>query len=291
MQAAMILCAGLGTRLRPLTDELPKPLVPVGDRPAVAHVVEVLRRARPDVRVVVNAHHRAGAVRAWAEPEGIAVSEETELLGTAGGVAAASSLLGAGDVLVWNGDIFAELDVEALARDHATAGAVEATLAVAPAPAGEGNVGVARDGRVTRLRKERTGDEASGGYFLGIHVLAPSIRASLPRAGCLVGDVYLPALRGGRILRAHPTTTPFLDVGTIDAYLDANRAWLVRRGVTSFVDAGATVADGVDVEGSVVGRGAVVNAPARRCVIWPGAVVDAPVADAVVTTRGVVTRA
>lgn len=289
MQAAMILCAGLGTRLRPLTDELPKPLVPVGDRPAVAHVVAVLRRAQPDLRLVVNAFHRAREVRAWAEPEGIGVSEEADLLGTAGGVAAAQGILGPGDVLLWNGDILAELDVAALARDHATGGA-EATLAVAPAPAGEGNVGLDGDGRVVRLRKERTGDEVAGGFFLGIHLLGATLRATLPAKGCLVGDVYLPALREGRILRAHVTATPFLDVGTIDAYLAANADWLARRGSASFVDEGAAVIGDADVEGSVVGRGAVVRASARRSVVWPGAVVESPVEDAVVTSRGVVPR-
>ncbi len=290
MQAAIILCAGLGTRLRPLTDELPKPLVPVGDRPAVAHVVAAVRRASPDLRLVVNAFHRAADVRAWAEPEGILVSEEADLLGTAGGVAAAGSLLGAGDVLVWNGDILSELDVTALARDHAI-GRAEATLAVAPAGAGEGNVGLDRDGRIARLRGERIGHEVAGGFFLGIHLLAPSLRAKLPAKGCLVGDVYLPALREGCLLRAHVTTTTFLDVGSIDAYLAANRTWLARRGSPSFVDTGATIADGVDVDGSVVGRGAIVRASARRSVIWPGAVVDRPVEDAVVTPRRIATGA
>ena len=66
IDAAMVLCAGLGTRLRPLTDEMAKPMVPVGDRPAVAHVVAQVRLAVPS-RIVVNVHHRPADVRAWAE--------------------------------------------------------------------------------------------------------------------------------------------------------------------------------------------------------------------------------
>src|SRR3954454_11538931 len=113
VRAAMILCAGLGTRLRPLTDELAKPMVPVGDAPALAHVALRVRLAAP-ARIVVNVHHRPDDVRTWAEREGIVVSQEAELLGTAGGVARAAELLGDGDVLVWNGDILSELDPRAL---------------------------------------------------------------------------------------------------------------------------------------------------------------------------------
>src|SRR5262245_40888659 len=121
----MVLCAGLGTRLKPLTDWCAKPLVPIGDRPALAHVLDRLRGFSP---LVANVHHRADEVAAFANGAGVLVSREDDLLGTAGGVARASSLLGEGPVLVWNGDILADLDAEALVRAHASS----ATLAVAP---------------------------------------------------------------------------------------------------------------------------------------------------------------
>src|SRR6478672_7195775 len=97
--AAMVLAAGLGTRLRPLTNELPKPLVPIGDRSMLAHVVDRLRAAGCSP-VVVNAHHHADAVARACEALGAVVSREDEdLLGTAGGLARARALLGEGDVL------------------------------------------------------------------------------------------------------------------------------------------------------------------------------------------------
>lgn len=285
----MILCAGLGTRLRPLTDELPKPLVPVGDRPAVAGIAEGLRAALPALRLVVNAHHRAGEIRRWAEPEGIAVSEEQDLLGTAGGVAAARRLLGDDDdeVLVWNGDILSDLDPAALLRRHDEAGA-EATLAVARRPAGEGNVGLDAEGRLVRLRKERFAEEVSGADFLGVHVIGPAVRRTLPSSGCLVGDVYLPRLRSGAGLASFEAAGDFLDVGTLAAYLAANRRWLARRGLRAFVHPTAHVATGVAVTGSVVGAGARVLADVHGAVIWPGAEVREACAGVVVTTRGVV---
>src|SRR3954451_22898302 len=85
MRAAMILCAGLGTRLRPLTEWLAKPMVPIGDAPALGHIARRLR-ASGIGRLVVNVHHRPADLRSWAEREGIGVSDERDLLGTAGGL-------------------------------------------------------------------------------------------------------------------------------------------------------------------------------------------------------------
>jgi len=272
----MILCAGRGTRLRPLTDELAKPMVPVGDRPALAHIVEGLATACS--RIVVNVHHRPDDVRSWAEPRGLSVSWEPELLGTAGGVAAAASLLGPGSVLLWNGDIQSDLDPTLLLAASPTAAAV---LAVRPRPAGEGNVGVDPAGRIVRLRRESVAPETTGGDFLGIHRLGPSLRATLPALGCLVTDVYLPALRRGTLLAAHLTDAAFIDIGTIPAYLEANARWLAARGAPSFAAPDAHVTAPID--GSVIGASARISAPALRSVVWPNARVLAPVTDAVIT--------
>jgi mannose-1-phosphate guanylyltransferase len=287
--AAMVLCAGLGTRLRPLTDWLAKPLVPVGDRPVASHVAARIREALPSTRLVANVHHGAEAVSAWAVAEGVLVSHEGVLLGTAGGVAHAGRLLGEGDVLVWNGDILCALDVKALAFTHvaeAEVHAAVATLAVASRAQGEGTVGLAPDGRVVRLRGERFGEEARGADFLGIHVLGRALRAALPSEGCLVGDVYLPALRRGAFVATHDAAAPFVDIGTLAGYLAANRAWLDERGLSSWASPEAVVT--AEITGSVIGAGARVEATCLRSVVWPGAVVSEPVADAVITPRGAV---
>ena len=279
--AAMILCAGLGTRLRPLTDMRAKPMVPVGDAPAVAHVAARVRLAALS-RIVVNVHHRPEDVRAWAEAESILVSHERELLGTAGGLARAELLLGEGAVLVWNGDILSELDPRALLDAHATAGAHGATLAVRPRAAGEGNVGLAKGGRIVRLRQERFGEEERGGDFLGIHVVGDPLRALCPPSGCLVSDVYLPSLRRGEELRAHETTASFVDIGTVAQYLAANAVWLRARAIRSWAHPSARVNAAID--GSVIGANAVIDAPALGSVVWPGAHVQAFCTDVVVSS-------
>lgn len=283
--AAMILCAGLGTRLRPLTDWVAKPMVPIGDAPLVSHIAAHLRAAGIG-RLVVNVHHRPGDLRAWASAAGALVSEEDDLLGTAGGLAQAGVALGRGDVLVWNGDIVSDLDVVALGRAHAARRA-DATLAAVARRRGEGSVGVDAGGRVVRLRGERFGDEATGADFMGVHVVGERLRSELPERGCLVGDVYIPALRAGAALAVHLAASAFLDVGSVASYARANGHWLKERALRTWVGPGATVSARTD--GSVVGAGARVEADAIDCVVWPGAAVLAPVRGAVVSRHGTVT--
>jgi mannose-1-phosphate guanylyltransferase len=284
-----LLAAGLGSRLRPLTDWLPKPLLPVGDAPALAHI---LARVRPIAgTVVANAHHRIADLRPFLAASDILLSEEPTLLGTAGGLAHAAALLGPGAVLVWNGDIFSRLDPARLLAAHAPDAA--ATLAVHPRACGEGNVGTDRDGRVVRLRKETVASgEILGGEFLGIHVVGEDLRRGLPREGCLVGDVYLPALRAGQTLRTFEVDVPWHDIGTLADYEAANIEWLRQQGAGSFIGDGAVVAPGVTLRDCVVGAGAHVDGDGvlERCIVWPGARVSAPELSVVATPWGVVGR-
>jgi mannose-1-phosphate guanylyltransferase len=289
----MLLCAGMGTRLRPLSEWCAKAVMPVGDRPALAHMLEQARPAGGPI--VVNAHHRADDVREFlaAHAPDAALSFEPDLLGTAGGVAHASDELGPGDVLVWNGDILAEIEVRALLGAHQSPQPTssQATLGVCPGTAGTGNVGVDASGRVVRLRKETTmAGEVSGGEFVGVHVLGVALRAGLPSRGCLVGDVYLPALRRGATLRAFAVPR-WREIGTVDGYLDANVAWVAGRG-GSWSAPDARVAPEVELVGCVVGAGAEVGGRGRleRCVVWPGARALAPVADIVIAPGGVARR-
>jgi mannose-1-phosphate guanylyltransferase len=289
VSAAMVLAAGLGTRLRPLTDSRAKPLVPVGDRPALARILEHLREANIE-RVVVNAHHRAADMRVFLNPwAGVSVSEEPDLLGTAGGVAQASDALGAGDVLVYSADIVAGIDLRRLTEAHAGHGDA-ATLVIRRRGPGEGNVGVDETGRVVRIRHDGVAEEAHGGEFLAVHVLGAALRRMLPARGCLVGDVYIPALHRGVVLRAHFHAAPFFDIGTPGGYLDANVAWLAEGRVCHWTGAGARVDATVALDRTIVGAGAVVRGSGAlaRCVVWPGATATAPLADAIVTTREVV---
>lgn len=294
----MILAAGLGTRLAPLTDWRAKALVPFGDRPLLAHLAARLSGAGID-RLVVNAHHRADEVAAFVRDhlQNASVSAERDLLGTAGGVAHARPLLGRGDILIWNADIVADVDANALFAAHVAAqqnGAVQqdATLVVRPRPKGEGAVGIDASGKVVRLRTETTADgEISGGDFLGIHVLGEKLREALPEVGCLVGDLYLPAMRRGARLGIAPFSGTFWDIGTPASYLAANLAWLDAQRAPAWTAPSARVGPGVELRRAIVGEGAAVEGAGslENCVIWPGARTKAPKNGAIVAQEGEVT--
>jgi mannose-1-phosphate guanylyltransferase len=285
---AMVLCAGLGTRLRPLTLELPKPLVPVGDRPLLAHITERLRAAGLG-HVVLNTHHLAEAFRNIGASLGIEaqVVHEPVIRGTAGGVAGARRWLEA-PLVLWNGDILADPPLVALLEAARTGGLA---LAYAPRPLGEGTLGVDEAGRVVRLRGQRFGIETTGGDYVGVAGLGKRCLDTLPETGCLVGDWALPELRAGRAIHAVPCLGAWSDAGDLGSYLELNQRWLGGRAAYVAPDAGLDAE--VSLREAVVGAGARVTGRGelRRVVVWPRAHAVAPLSDAVVTTKGlVVTR-
>jgi len=293
VSSAIILCAGFGTRLRPLTDELPKPLVPVGDRSILEHALATLEAAGIN-ELVINVHHlaeqfaRTLLAGGWAGK--VRVLVESEIRGTAGGVAGARAHLSSAPVLVWNGDILSAPPIGPLL---ASVEAHSFCVGVAPRPRGEGTVGLDAQGHVVRLRGERFGTEQRGGDYVGVLALGADALASLPERGCLFGDAALPLLRAGGTVRSVPVTAPWTDAGDAPSLLRANLAWLDARGLGAFQGQGAELAPGVELRQAVVGAGARVQGQGllERCVVCPGASAHAPLSDAIVAPSGRVIRA
>ena len=288
MTAAIVLSAGLGTRLAPLTDELAKPLMPVGDRPVLAHVVEALGRGGV-TRIVANTHHRAADFQRKIDHLTAKVHflHEPRILGTAGGVANAASALGDGPIVVWNGDILApDLDVLAVVAEHARGGA-GVLWVVEPTAPGTGTVGLDDTGCIVRLRGQQFGSETSGGEFLGIQVMGADLRRALPREGCLVADVALPFLRRGGRIAAFPYRGAWDDIGQPASLLRANLRWLERHRCATWSAKDAKIDAGAVLEQSLAGKGAVVAGvgAVRECVIFPGARLTAPAARMLVGER------
>src|SRR5437016_14208372 len=127
MPRAQVLAAGLGTRLRPLTYEIPKPMVPVLDRPVMAHIVDLCNRQGFD-ELVANLHYFPDTIRDYFGDR-LEYRYEEELLGTAGGVRNVRDFFGDRTFLVISGDALTDIDLEALLERHRAAGGV-ATLAV-----------------------------------------------------------------------------------------------------------------------------------------------------------------
>src|SRR5215831_15321075 len=122
---AMVLAAGLGTRLRPLTHEITKPMVPVLDRPVMAHILDLLERHGFE-RVVANLHYFPDSIRDYFGDR-VAYRYEPELLGTAGGVRACGDFFEGEAFLVISGDALTDIDLSAFVARHREAGGV-ATL-------------------------------------------------------------------------------------------------------------------------------------------------------------------
>lgn len=299
---AMLLCAGLGTRLRPLTDERPKPLIPVLDRPLAAWALSRLRAA--GVRhVVANAHHLAAQIKPTLEPlarregQGLMVLEERALLGTGGGIRNALPHLD-DDFFVFNGDVLAWPDLSAAAEMHRSERAL-VTLIVREDPNAQalGAIEVDADGVVRRILGEgpRPRDPVKCCMFTGIYVVSRRIAADLPVEGCVVRHTLRRLLARGETVRAVIDRGPWFDLGTPRRYSDAVFA-LLRGELRALWDAPDAVwmgarcdrSDGVELVGpaaigddcEIRGEGTV-----ERVIAWPGASFEAPLRGAIVTPR------
>src|ERR1039458_4839634 len=123
----MVLAAGLGTRLRPLTYEIAKPMVPVLDRPVMAHIIDLLHR-HSFGETIANLHYFPDSIRQYFG-ERLTYRYEPELLGTAGGVRACAEFFGDDSFLVISGDALTDIDLSAMADRHREARGVATLVA------------------------------------------------------------------------------------------------------------------------------------------------------------------
>jgi mannose-1-phosphate guanylyltransferase len=213
----MVLAAGLGTRLRPLTFEITKPMVPVLDRPVMEHIVELLSRHSFD-QVIANLHYFPETIREYFG-ERISYHHEQELLGTAGGVRACAEFFGDEAFLVISGDALTDIDLGALAARHAQAGGI-ATLAVKQV-ADTREYGVVlhdREGRVTGFQEKPTPDEALSDLGnCGIYMFDPKIFDYFPERPFAdwAQDVFPTLLENDVPFHIHEVREYWNDVGSL----------------------------------------------------------------------------
>jgi mannose-1-phosphate guanylyltransferase len=223
---AFLLAAGLGTRLRPLTDATPKCLVPIGGRPLLHWWLTACERL--GVReVLINTHHLSEQVRAFvAARDGgpkVVLAYEKTLLGSAGALAANKDFAaGERDFWIFYADTLIGADLAPLAALHRASGA-DLTLALfrSSDPASGGVVELAPDGRVLSF-EEKPARPRSDLVSAGAYVGGPALLEALPSgAGDLARDVF-PRLMGnarGLVLE------PVLDLGTPESYARAKEQW------------------------------------------------------------------
>lgn len=233
---AMVLTAGFGTRLRPLTNLIPKPLVPIANRPLLEYTFALLAGA--GVReVIVNTHHlkdifEEGLRNLDATGLALHTSRERQILGTAGGLKKAESFLDNGTFLLLNGDFLVDIDLRQVLDFHQKQGAV-ATMVLMPDEA-SGVLGVDPDGAIRRFIEPRPADEPADRLscgFTGIHVLEPEIFPLIPlsKPWEINRQVYPALIARGRRVCGFVHRGYWREAGNPAGYLAANREVLAGR--------------------------------------------------------------
>jgi NDP-sugar pyrophosphorylase family protein len=230
---AMLLAAGLGERLRPLTETTPKPLLPIAGRPLLVWNLLLLKR-HGITEAIINLHH-LGEQIVEALGDGarygmrLAYSHEPTLLGTGGGIKQATPYLKDGPFVVLNGDTLSECDLTALLAAH-RAGKAPATLAVREDPdaARWGALTLDVRSRILQIKGEPpiatpTGPALGPFMFAGIHVLEPTVLDLIPPGPGSIMDVYLSLLRRGGPLQGYRLSGYWSDIGTPARYAQAQR--------------------------------------------------------------------
>ena len=286
---AAVLAAGLGTRLRPLTDSLPKTLMPVLNRPLLGLILAQVEDAG-FLQAAVNTHHlgeqvqRFLAARPWSF--NLSVSPEPELLGTGGGLRQLGDILGQETFLAVNGDVLTDLDFAAVYRGHRKE-AITTLVLHDFSPCN--NVWLDARGRLAGIGASPAAAAGPPLAYTGVQVVGPELLAFLPP-----GEPYdlvaawRQALAAGAGIDALVVSGHFWqDLGTPDAYLLAHRRLLRGEspalaryfgpltdpyaGPGGLIEAGVQFGGGVSLGAGVrIGPGASLS----RTVVWDGACID-----------------
>jgi mannose-1-phosphate guanylyltransferase len=280
---AVVLVGGLGTRLRPLTWNTPKSLVPVLNRPFLEHVL--LRLKGHGINEIVLAlSHLAPAVEACFGDGGrlgmsVNYAHEKRALGTAGAVKNAANLV-SDSFFVLNGDIFTDLDYTAMLKFH-KARKARATIALTPVedPTQYGLIETRRDGGIKRfLEKPKVEEITTNMINAGTYILEPEVLDSIPAAHeySFERQLFPGMLAKGEAVFAFPSAGYWIDIGNPDKYKQLNFDLLAgnsghygfEKGHEIKVGAGCVIHPSAHLKGSLlVGEG---------CVVEEGAVVTGP---------------
>jgi len=306
---AFVLGAGLGTRLRPLTELRPKPLVPIFNKPLLTFAFDHLIASGIE-RFVVNTHHRPEAYSRWLGEAGgrteyrarpVFFRHEPVLLETGGGIKNAADLIGDAPFLVYNGDVLADFPLQPLLEAHRRSGNI-ATLALR---SGGGERRIQCDsatGRITDMRGLIGGVADPAFLFTGVSVFSPEIFQYIP-GGSVVSiiPVLVDLLRqglpvGGEVI----DRGVWFDIGDIASYMGIHRLLsecghefsYLPTGWRQPVEKGALVHPSALITGcSAVAASARIMARARleNVIVWPDVEVgeDIVLRDAVATAQGV----
>jgi len=299
---AMILAAGLGTRLLPYTLKRPKPLFPILNKPLLGLTISRIKQAG-FTGIVVNAHHlRVQIKKALQNEADIVLQEEEEILGTGGGLRMALPHFGNEPILVVNGDIYHSIDYSSVYRFHCKVKS-DVTLVVHDYPRFN-NITMDEMGSITSLDNPAAGSGTRERIvaFTGIHVINPDVLQSISqdKTSCII-DCYSNLLQQGGSIKAYLAAGHFwTDMGTRADYLKLHEE-LLKKKVPIYEELCEEAAGGpfvgmhnANIDKDVklldwvcIGRGATIesNVTLQRSVVWDDVIVPAGsvIKDAIVT--------
>ena len=271
IQKAFILGAGLGTRLRPLTEVLPKPLVPIWNEPLVHHVLRHCQQAGI-TEVAINTPH---IPEAWDKhfPDGsfegsqVSFFHEEKLLETGGGIKNIAPFIGDNPILIFNGDIISDIDLTGLIEHHTQSNNV-ATLAVkSKGPtcniAVEGN-------QVTDIRHS-LGVHLGNHQFTGIYCIQPEILQLIPSDEKIsIIPAFLELVKTKQLGCYNVDAATWCDIGTLEAYHQVHANSPEKNADGSFISPLASVGEHCQIHNSIVWPGAVIepHTSLEHCVVY-----------------------
>jgi mannose-1-phosphate guanylyltransferase len=290
---AMILAAGFGTRLRPLTDMKPKALMPVANKPILERNIAYLI-SHGITEIIVNAHHHSQQIVDYLKDGGlfglnIEVKVEPEILGTGGGIKKTEGFWDKEPFLVINSDILTDINLAAVYQVHQTSGAIVTLVLHNSEPYNQ--VQVDDQWNIMDIAK---GNMPGRFAFTGIHVIDPEVLSHIAQG--VFSDIiecYRKLIRLRKPIRACLVQGHYWrDIGSIQSYLEANRE---LAGNSFVIGPGCSIDSSVKLtDWSVIGENSRLgkNVALQRSVLWEGVTVKEgiKVVDAVVTSGRVVDR-
>jgi mannose-1-phosphate guanylyltransferase len=259
----VILVGGEGTRLRPLTYSIPKPMIPLANRPFLEHVIAYLKSHGID-DIVLSMCYRPDVIEKHfgdGRDFGIklAYAVETSPLGTAGGVKNVEDHLD-GTFFVFNGDVLTDLDLTAMLKAHRERGA-KVTLGLTPVedPTAYGLVETESDLRVKAFVEKPTWDRVTTNLInAGTYIVEPEVMGHVPRDTFYMFErgLFPLLLKNGEPVYGFPSDAYWIDVGTPEKYLAVHRDLLGGRTARPLLD-------GAELEGVRLGEGCTINPSAR----------------------------
>lgn len=290
---ALILAAGLGTRLKVLTEKRPKALMPIANRPVIARNIDYLKSFGVK-SIAVNAYHHYRQIVEYLDngvPFGIEmdVRVEKDILGTGGAIKNFSDFFGNNPFVVINVDVLTDIDLEKAYNYHIDSGNIATMVLHDCEPF---NQVMIRNSHVVDISRQKSAERLA---FTGIHIINPEILSYIPGSGYSdIIDCYNRLIQSGVTIGAYVSENHFWrDIGNPESYIAANREILEIESQSFVVEHGSTIAPSARLKGwAVAGRGTVLEdgVEVERSVLWDNVTVKKGVRikDSVVTSSKVI---